>query len=78
MNAGGLRRVVLVGLAYGVVAAFVLSVAGWIRPILALPADFPRLLRVMVTVGFPIALLIAWHYPNIGHHGAPPEGEGQE
>lgn len=65
----------LVGLAYGVVAALVLGVAGWIRPVLALPATFPRMLRVMVAVGFPIALLIAWHYPNIGHHGAGPGSE---
>lgn len=68
----------LVGLGYAIVAALVLGVAGWIRPILALPADFPRLLRVMVTVGFPIALVIAWHYPSIGHHGAAPGSEAGE
>lgn len=78
MKSGGLRRVVLVGLAYGVVAVLVFAVAGWVRPILALPAAFPRMLRMMVGVGFPVALLIAWHYPNIGHHGAVPGEEGQE
>ena len=75
MNDGGLRRVVLTGLAYGLVAFLVLGVAGWARGVLALPESFLRMLRLMLGVGFPIGLLIAWNYPQIGHHGEPPGEE---
>ena len=77
MNDGALRRVVVTGLAYGAVGLLVLAVAGWVRPVLALPAAFPRMLRVMLLGGFPVALLIAWHYPRIGHHGGTPQGPAQ-
>lgn len=68
---------VLVGLFYALAAALVLGVAGWARPVLALPALFPRALRTALIGGLPVALVLAWHYPRIGHHGAAPDREGQ-
>ena len=32
-----------------------------------------RLLRTGLLLGLPLALLVAWNYPRIGRHGAPPE-----
>jgi len=73
MKQGGLGRIAVVLIAYVVVAWLVLGVAEWARPVLALPVLFPRLLRNGLAVGLPIALLLAWYYPSMGHHGAEPE-----
>lgn len=70
MSDGGARRVALAGAGYLVVAALVLLVAGWVRPVLALPPLFPRLLRAVLAVGLPVTLVLAWRYPRLGHHGA--------
>ena len=73
MNQGAVRRIAVVLIAYAVVAWLVLGVAEWARPVLALPVLFPRLLRNGIAVGLPIALLLAWYYPSMGHHGGEPE-----
>jgi hypothetical protein len=73
---GGLRRVALVLVAYVVVAWIVIALAGQVQPLLALPGSFVRILRAGLGLGLPVALLVAWNYPRIGHHGAhPPDRE---
>jgi hypothetical protein len=80
---GGPRRVVLVAVGYLTTAVVVFRAADWVRPVLALPAAFTRLLGVGLAAGLPLALLLAWHYPKLGHHGMhadrvdPPEGGGE-
>ena len=79
MNGGGVRRVGVVLVAYVAGAWLVLGVAGWVGPALALPDLFPRLLMRGLALGLLLALVLAWHYPRIGHHGRPPrehDGEG--
>lgn len=77
MNGEVARRVAGVGLAYLVGAVLVVGVVDWVRPVLALPALFSRLVRVALAAGFVIALLLAWQYPRLGHHGATPVGPEQ-
>jgi hypothetical protein len=62
----------MVGALYLLTTLVVVAVAGWVRTVLALPELFLTLLRGAAFVGFPLAL--AWHYPDLGHHGAPPGG----
>ena len=71
-----LRRALVVGAGYVATAWVVLRVAAWVRPIFALPELFLVLLRWGVVLGLPVAVLLAWHYPRLGHHGAPPPPEG--
>ena len=73
MSQGAVRRIAVVLIGYLVVAWLVLGVADWARPVLALPVLFPRLLRNGLAAGLPIALLLAWYYPSMGHHGADSE-----
>ena len=73
---GAARRAALVLVAYVCVAVLVIAVADWVRPVLALPASFPRLLRGLLALGLPVALLLAWHYPKLGHHGMNPGDDG--
>ncbi len=70
-----LRRAVAVGAGYLAVAWVVLRVAEGARVVLVLPELFLVLLRWGVGLGLPLALLLAWHYPSLGHHGAPPVDE---
>jgi len=72
MSKGGGRRIAIVLVAYLVVAWLVLGVAEWARPVLALPVLFPRILRNGLALGLPLALLLAWYYPKMGHHGGEP------
>ncbi len=67
------RRVAVVLLAYVVVAGTVWAVAGWARRVLALPASFLDLLGIGLAVGLPLAGLLAWYYPRLGHHGIHPD-----
>ena len=69
MGDGAGRRVLIVLLGYVVTAWVVLLFADWIARVFALPPLFDTLLRWGVGLGLPVALLIAWKYPEIGHHG---------
>lgn len=69
-----LRRVFAVLLGYAAVAWLALLFGGWLRRLLALPGLFEVLLRWGLVLGVPIAVLIAWHYPSIGHGDAGPPG----
>jgi hypothetical protein len=72
---GALRRIVLTELVYGA-----LAVLGWwvidpVRQTFLLPALFSTLARAALVLGFPLAGLMAWRYPELGG-GAPDGGEG--
>lgn len=75
-----LRRVAIVVAIYLVVALVVLPVSEWARRIFALPGLFSDLLRLGLLAGLPVAAVLAWHYPKLGHGdgpatgGSPPEG----
>lgn len=56
------RRVVQVAGAYVVVAWVILQLADIVLPELSLPGWTMRLVLVLLVVGFPIALLLAWAY----------------
>ena len=68
------RRVVIVLAIYAVVAVVVLPASDWARRILALPELFADLLRLGIVLGIPVAALLAWHYPSLGH-GDTPRGD---
>ena len=55
-------RVLLVAVAYGVSASVVLGVGRAVANILLLPPLFMTLLAVMVVIGLPLALALAWRY----------------
>ena len=54
------RNVLKVGAAYAVVAWLLVQVAATVSPQLNLPEWAPRLVTLMLMLGFPIALLVAW------------------
>jgi TolB-like protein len=54
------RKVFKVAVAYGVVAWLVIQVASTIAPQLNLPEWAPRFITLVVLLGFPIALVLAW------------------
>ncbi len=54
------RNVLKVGAAYLVVAWLLIQVAATVTPQLQLPDWAPRLITLLLMLGFPIALLIAW------------------
>ena len=56
------RRVVRVGIVYIVVAWAVLQVAETITGILSLPDWAPQLVLMLLTLGFPVALVFAWAF----------------
>lgn len=70
------RRVTLVLAVYVVVGWLVMGLAGWLRRVLALPELFDVLLRAGLLVGFPIAAVLAWHYPRLGVGGLESEVDG--
>jgi len=61
-----IRRVVWVLLAYAVGAAVVLPVLDSLQRVLALPPLFGTLARGCMLLGVPLAILIAWRYPELG------------
>lgn len=63
------RRILSVLLGYLLVAWVVVMLADWLAAVLALPPMFDSMLRWGIGLGLPVALLIAWKYPEIGHHG---------
>ena len=54
------RNVLKVGAAYAVVAWLLIQVAATVAPQLGLPEWAPRLITLLLMLGFPIALLLAW------------------
>jgi len=54
------RSVFKVGIAYLVVAWLVIQVAATVAPQLALPEWAPRFVTLIVMLGFPVALVLAW------------------
>ena len=74
MRRSAARRVGLTLTCYAAGAWAVLAGAAWLRRALALPELFGASLRGALVVGLPVALLVAWRYPEIGHHGDPPPG----
>jgi TolB-like protein/Tfp pilus assembly protein PilF len=56
------RSVFRVGAAYAIVAWLLIQVAGATFPQLQLPEWAPRLVTVLLLVGFPVALVLAWAF----------------
>ena len=56
------RKVVRVAILYAVVAWLVLQVADTVTGILELPAWAAQFILVVVTLGFPVALVLAWAF----------------
>jgi hypothetical protein len=54
------RKVFKVAVAYAVVAWLVIQVASTIAPQLNLPEWAPRLITLVVLLGFPVVLVLAW------------------
>ena len=54
------RKVFKVGAAYLVVAWLVVQVGATVAPQLGLPEWAPRLVTLLVLLGFPISLVVAW------------------
>lgn len=72
VNRGGKAAVRVVIVSVGYVAAallMVLPLAGILKRALALPDTFVTLVDWGLALGFPLAALIAWHYPKLGWHG---------
>jgi hypothetical protein len=61
-----LRRILSVLIAYAAGAWLVLLLAGWLGRVLALPPLFATLVRGLAVVGVPVAVLLAWRYPELG------------
>jgi TolB-like protein len=56
------RNVFKVGAAYLIVAWLLIQVAGQVFPQLQLPSWAPTLVTVLLIIGFPVALVLAWAY----------------
>ena len=56
------RSVFKVGIAYLVVAWLVIQVAATVAPQMGLPEWAPRFITLIVLLGFPVALVLAWIY----------------
>lgn len=67
MTRAPVGRVVRVLLAYGAVAWLVLLGAAWLRRVLALPGLFDDLLLALLLAGVPVAVVMAWRFPQLGH-----------
>lgn len=69
-DGGGLRRVLLAGLAYGALALLLgLPLAEAMRRAFLLPPSFLPLARgLLVAVGV-VVLMAAWRYPEVGDGG---------
>jgi len=77
-----IRRVALVLVGYAATGWLVFHFGGWLRRVLVLPPLFDELLRVGLVVGVPIAAVLAWYYPRLGHGSTavddgPPGGAGE-
>ena len=56
------RHVFRIGIAYLVVAWLLTQVVGVISPIFDLPPWFPRAVIILLGIGFPVALILAWAF----------------
>ena len=56
------RHVFRIGIAYLVVAWLLTQVVGVIGPMFGLPSWFPRGVVILLAVGFPVALIVAWAF----------------
>ncbi len=61
-----IRRVLWVLLAYAVGVAVALPGIDWLQRVLALPPQFGTLARGGMLLGVPLAIVIAWRYPELG------------
>ena len=53
-------------LAYAAGAVFLLPMLDWLQRVLALPPLFGTLARGGTLLGVPLAIVIAWRYPELG------------
>src|SRR6059036_4139640 len=56
------RNVYKVGIAYGVVAWLLIQIATQVFPFFEIPNWAVRLIVLVIAIGFPIALVIAWAF----------------
>ena len=56
------RNVVRVAIAYAVVSWLILQITDVLMPLLSLPEWVGRLVFLLLVIGFPIALVLAWAY----------------
>lgn len=74
-----IRRIIWVLLAYALGAWLVLQFGGAIRRLLLLPPLFETLLNGALVLGVPLAIAVAWRYPQLGEQPAPdPDSERAE
>ena len=59
-------RLALTAVGYAIGAAVLLPVLRFVRQLLYLPPLFVTLGLGLLALGLPVALLIAWRYPNVG------------
>ena len=71
-----IRRVLWVLLAYGVGAAVVLPALDLLQRVLALPPLFGALARGGMILGVPLAIVVAWRYPESGEGTHTPDDDG--
>ena len=74
MRSSVVGRVVKVLVVYDFVALLVWFLSGWLRRVLALPPIFETLVHGGLVLGLPIAIVLAWQYPALGHGSSPPPG----
>ena len=56
------RNVFKVGVAYAIVAWLLIQIVATVFPILALPEWTIRFITILIIIGFPLALILAWIY----------------
>ncbi|MDX1404589.1 MAG: hypothetical protein R3192_08625 [Woeseiaceae bacterium] len=69
------RKVIRVAVVYGIVAFAVIQVADIMIPALKLPEQFVTLVVVLILLGYPIAIVLAWSYDIVPDTG-PQEAVG--
>jgi TolB-like protein len=70
------RNVFRVGIAYLVVAWLLLQVVDVVAPMLELPGWAPKFVLLLLVIGFPVALLLAWAF-ELTPEGIRREGEAE-
>ena len=67
------RNVYKVGIAYGVVSWLLIQITTQLFPVFEIPAWAARMVVVVLLLGFPVALVLAWAYEltpeGIAAHG---------
>lgn len=71
------RSVFKVGAAYAVVAWLLIQIVGSVKEPLGLPARFDTVVIVLLIIGFPIAIVLAWAY-DLTPHGIRREPDSVE